>query len=115
MESARYRFVLEAPAMQAVEIGAAVFVRADDLTIEDRIPLYPRGRLHDERIAFGPVGCVHRVQADPTGTDVYLEPVAVVLDLCTQSSPVGGFPGKGRPSSGAKPVCLATLRAWRGL
>jgi hypothetical protein len=69
-------------AMQAIEVGAALLVGADNLSVDHGRDLNPRRLLDDPRISLRPVRPVDRVEPHtscPPG--VYLQPAAVVLDL----------------------------------
>jgi hypothetical protein len=84
--------MLKAPRVQTIEVGSPVLVLEDHLAIEYRIPLQASGFLHNERIAFGPVRNIQRIEVHETGADVNLKSIAVVLDLVDpMCSPVGGF------------------------
>ncbi len=67
--------------MQPVEVGAPFLVSADHLRVDDSGRLDPVRLLDDEGVPVGPVGPVDRVEPHPPCPGVYLQPVAVVLDL----------------------------------
>ncbi len=73
--------MLEAAAMQPIEIGAAMLVGADDLGVDyDRHLDAPR-LLDNDRVPVRPIGSVDRVEPHPSAPGVDLQPVSVVLDL----------------------------------
>jgi hypothetical protein len=65
--------------MQGVELRHALVIEIDHLGIEDGSTLDECGLLDDARIAAGPVGPVHRVEAHPPVADMDLQPITVVL------------------------------------
>ena len=103
VERAGNRLILEAATMQPIEIGFAVLIRANDFTIEDRIPFETGGLLHNARIALGPIGGVHGVEPHATGADMDLQPIAVVLHLVNPMLARGRCFGEARTEGWIKP------------
>ena len=64
--------------MQRVEIGHAVGPDPND-GIDDYAAIDPCGGLGDQRIAFGPIGSIDRVQPYPAISHMDLQTVAVML------------------------------------
>ena len=62
------RHVIEATTVQEAKIRLTVFVRANDLSIEDGGTFKSRRLRCNERIAIGPIGPVHCVKPHPVPT-----------------------------------------------
>jgi len=58
--------------MQGVELRHALAIETDHLGIEDGSALDARRFLDDARIAVGPIGPVHRIEAHPPVADMDL-------------------------------------------
>src|SRR3954469_14884142 len=82
--------MFKAAGVQPIEVGPTVLVGADHFAIEYCVALEPCRLFHNARIALGPVGRIHRVEANTPRADMHLQPIAVCLTSCTQRSPVGG-------------------------
>ena len=96
IESARHRGVIVGATVQGVEIGNALRRQADHFGVEDGGALDPRDFLDDARVALGPVGGVHGVEAHPPVADVDLQPIAVVLELVRPAGTARRLLGDGR-------------------
>src|SRR5690349_6320920 len=86
----RHGFLIDL-AMQSVEVRNAIGRQMNNLGVNNQRLTQERRFLHNARIAFGPVVSVHRIQTHATIADVYLQPVAVMLQL-VQPTRTGGWP-----------------------
>jgi hypothetical protein len=84
VESERDRTLVIYPTMQGVEIRHTIRTNPNDLGIDDCGPVDPRSTLDNQRIAFRPVGTVHRVEPNPTIANMDLQPIAVVFSSCAR-------------------------------
>ena len=93
VERQRDRLVIGDAVVQAVEVGHAIGMEMHDLGVDDERGAQARGLGDYAGVSPRPVVAVHRVQADPPVADVYLEAVAVVLQLVPPASPRRGMVG----------------------
>ena len=73
--------VIGSAAMQGVEIWNACVVKTDHLGIHHRAAFDARGCFHNAGVAVRPVGPVYGVKPHPAIPDMYLQPIAIVLQL----------------------------------
>ena len=76
--------------MQGVELRHALAIETDHLGIEDGSALDARRFLDDARIAVGPVGTIHRIEAHPPVADMDLQPIAVMFEFMRPAGALRG-------------------------
>src|SRR5262245_25528598 len=79
--------MISGPTVQHVEIGYALLDQTNDLGIHDRAAFDASSFLYDARVALRPLGAIHREQAHPTIAYVYLQAIAVMLQLVHPTRP----------------------------
>jgi hypothetical protein len=60
IEGAGHSQMIGGPTVQSVKIGYSLFDETNDLSIHDRAAFDASSFLHNARIAFRPVGAIHR-------------------------------------------------------
>ena len=91
VESERDRTLVIYPTMQGVEIRHTIRTNPNDLGIDDCGPVDPRSTLDNQRVAFRPVGTVHRVEPKPDHREHGSAADSRRLQLVRPPGPVGGL------------------------